>query len=74
MEGNEMVTSTLEGISATISVVSIKSGDVIVLMTDKILSAPQIALAAEIVGSVMPKGVKVLVLDSGAKLAVIQKG
>lgn len=62
----------LDGIDSA-SVVQIKAGDTLVLMTDKQLSAEQAgAMRKELKSSVLVD-VDVLVLDAGRKIAVLSR-
>ena len=64
----------MEANQISFGVVSVKPGDVVVFMTDKTLNTTQSELVSKTFLSLMPEGVKVLVLNAGDKLAVIQKG
>ncbi len=65
-------TINLEGLDATsASVINVKAGDVVVLMVEQALSMDQQHAIRAMLGLALPSGVKSLILDRGAKVAVL---
>jgi pyruvate kinase len=60
----------LDGIEGA-QVLSVKPGDVVVLMTDDRINPGQREYIAKQMAKAFPDGVKLMILDGGAKIAVI---